>query len=178
MTLLVHQVKPPFLDGRVSFSDIREAVPTVKDSSSDFAKMAREGSVTLRHLRENKEKHTMRQKFWELGGTRMGTAMGIKDEEQEAVGKEGGDVVSENAEGVSLDRMESPFTILCVVPPSPFAQVNSKLLFRRSTTRNRAGLPLMSKIRKTMARYQNSLSRNPFDNRENTSQCSLFVMNC
>jgi pre-mRNA-splicing factor ATP-dependent RNA helicase DHX38/PRP16 len=54
VTLLVHQVKPPFLDGRVSFSDIREAVPTVKDSSSDFAKMSREGSATLRHLRENK----------------------------------------------------------------------------------------------------------------------------
>ena len=54
VTLLVHQVKPPFLDGRVSFSDVREAVPTVKDSSSDFAKMAREGSATLRHLRENK----------------------------------------------------------------------------------------------------------------------------
>lgn len=54
VTLLVHQVKPPFLDGRVSFSTIREAVPTVRDSSSDFAKMARNGSATLRRLRENK----------------------------------------------------------------------------------------------------------------------------
>ncbi len=54
VTLLVHQVRPPFLDGRVSFSNIREAVATVKDASSDFAKMAREGSATLRHLRETK----------------------------------------------------------------------------------------------------------------------------
>ena len=77
-TLLVHQVKPPFLDGRVSFSKIREAVPTVKDASSDFAKMAREGSETLRMLRAKKEKNAMRQKFWELGGTRMGEAMGVK----------------------------------------------------------------------------------------------------
>ena len=85
VTLLVHQVKPPFLDGRVSFSTIREAVPTVRDASSDFAKMAREGSATLRYLRANKDKNTMRQKFWELGGTRMGDAVGVKKEE----GKDG-----------------------------------------------------------------------------------------
>jgi len=82
VTLLVHQVKPPFLDGRVSFSTIREAVPTVKDASSDFAKMSREGSATLRHLRANKDKHAMRQKFWELGGTRMGDAVGVKNESE------------------------------------------------------------------------------------------------
>jgi len=82
ITLLVHQVKPPFLDGRVSFSTIREAVPTVRDATSDFAKMAREGSVTLRRIRENKDKNAMRQKFWELGGTRMGDAMGVKKQEK------------------------------------------------------------------------------------------------
>ena len=80
VNLLVHQVKPPFLDGRVSFSTIRDAIPTVRDVSSDFAKMAREGSATLRHLRANKDKSTMRQKFWELGGTRMGNAVGVKAE--------------------------------------------------------------------------------------------------
>ena len=75
VTLLVHQVKPPFLDGRVSFSTVREAVPTVKDASSDFAKKAREGSETLRQLRAHRDKHAMRHKFWELGGTRMGRAV-------------------------------------------------------------------------------------------------------
>lgn len=88
VTLLVHQVKPPFLDGRVSFSTIREAVPTVKDASSDFAKMAREGSAVLRHLRANKDKNTMRQKFWELGGTRMGDAVGVQKEEDEETKKD------------------------------------------------------------------------------------------
>lgn len=95
VTLLVHQVKPPFLDGRVSFSKIREAVPTVKDASSDFAKMAREGSETLRMLRAKKEKNAMRQKFWELGGTRMGEAVGIKKE----VKKEEGSTAAETADG-------------------------------------------------------------------------------
>ena len=75
VTLLVHQVKPPFLDGRVSFSTVREAVPTVRDASSDFAKKAREGSETLRQLRAHKDKHAMRHRFWELGGTRMGNVV-------------------------------------------------------------------------------------------------------
>ena len=78
VTLLVHQVKPPFLsDDKVSFSTVREAVPTVKDASSDFAKMSRAGSATLRYIRANKDKNAMRQKFWELGGTRMGNAVGV-----------------------------------------------------------------------------------------------------
>jgi pre-mRNA-splicing factor ATP-dependent RNA helicase DHX38/PRP16 len=78
VTLLVHQIKPPFLDGRVSFSTVRDAVPTVRDASSDFAKSAREGSETLRQLRANRDKNAMRTKFWELGGTRMGDAVGVK----------------------------------------------------------------------------------------------------
>jgi len=78
VTLLVHQVKPPFLsDDKVSFSTVREAVPTVRDASSDFAKMSRAGSATLRYIRANKDKNAMRQKFWELGGTRMGDAVGV-----------------------------------------------------------------------------------------------------
>jgi pre-mRNA-splicing factor ATP-dependent RNA helicase DHX38/PRP16 len=80
VTLLVHQVKPPFLTGKVSFSTIREAVPTVRDASSDFAKMSRAGSATLRYIRANKDKNAMRQKFWELGGTRMGAAVGVSKE--------------------------------------------------------------------------------------------------
>jgi pre-mRNA-splicing factor ATP-dependent RNA helicase DHX38/PRP16 len=96
VTLLVHQVKPPFLDGRVSFSTVREAVPTVRDASSDFAKMSREGSETLRILRANKDKNAMRQRFWELGGTRMGNAVGVKEEPKD--GKESTET-AENAEG-------------------------------------------------------------------------------
>jgi pre-mRNA-splicing factor ATP-dependent RNA helicase DHX38/PRP16 len=78
--LLVHQIQPPFLrDGRAAFSVVREAVPTVRDATSDFARMAREGSVTLQRLREKKERGGMRQKFWELGGSRMGDAMRVKE---------------------------------------------------------------------------------------------------
>jgi pre-mRNA-splicing factor ATP-dependent RNA helicase DHX38/PRP16 len=103
VTLLVHQVKPPFLDGRVSFSTIREAVPTVRDSSSDFAKMAREGSATLRHLRATKDRNSMRQKFWELGGTRMGNAMGLKKDGELGDSKQEGEQQQQDAEQQQQD---------------------------------------------------------------------------
>lgn len=67
-------------------------VPTVKDPSSDFALCARNGSATLRHQREKREKGKMRQRFWELGGSRMGKAIGVDDkagdEKKEAEAKE------------------------------------------------------------------------------------------
>ena len=75
--LVVHQIKPPFLDGRVAFSTNREAVATVRDASADMARLARDGSATLRSLKEKKDKNTMKQRFWELGGSRMGQAMGV-----------------------------------------------------------------------------------------------------
>eukprot|EP00986_Skeletonema_menzelii_P008810 scaffold3836_cov137-Skeletonema_menzelii.AAC.6 len=97
--LLVHQITPPFLrssvgGGRASFSVLREAVPTVRDATSDFARMAREGSVTLQRLREKKERGGMRQKFWELGGSRMGDAMRVTD-----VNKKEGGGTEEGKEG-------------------------------------------------------------------------------
>jgi hypothetical protein len=103
VTLLVHQVQPPFLDGRVAFSTVREAVPTVRDASSDFAKKAREGSETLRMIRANKDKNAMRNKFWELGGTRMGNAVGVAataktNEEAEVGATVGKDELTENGE--------------------------------------------------------------------------------
>lgn len=58
----------------------QKMVPTVKDPSSDFALCARNGSATLRHQREKREKGKMRQRFWELGGSRMGKAMGVADD--------------------------------------------------------------------------------------------------
>lgn len=84
VTLLVHQLKPPFLEKSSVGLGKQSTVATVKDNSSDFCKMAREGSATLLRLRQEKDKNTMRQKFWELGGSKMGNAMGIKQEEPKA----------------------------------------------------------------------------------------------
>lgn len=89
VSLIVHHLKPPFLDGRVSFSMQQSTVSTVRDPTSDMAVNARKGSELLRSVREKKEKMKMRERFWELGGSRIGDAMGIaKPEEQKEQGPE------------------------------------------------------------------------------------------
>ncbi|ETV75461.1 hypothetical protein, variant 2 [Aphanomyces astaci] len=75
--IMVHNTKPPFLDGRVSFTTQVEMVATVKDATSDLAVCARKGSELLREVREQRERSKMRKRFWELGGSRMGDVMGI-----------------------------------------------------------------------------------------------------
>jgi len=89
VTLIVHNLKPPFLDGRVSFSTQQSMVATVRDPSSDMAVNARKGSGLLREVREKKEMMKMRKRFWELGGSRMGDVMGIaKPQDQDEAQKE------------------------------------------------------------------------------------------
>lgn len=85
VTLLVHQLRPPFLDGRVKFTVQNDVVPTVKDPTSDMATNARNGSALLRQMREARDRQKMRHRFWELGGSRMGKAMGVKDDAKEEV---------------------------------------------------------------------------------------------
>lgn len=50
---------------------------TVKDPTSDMALNSRKGSILLREVREKREMMKMRKRFWELGGSRMGDAMGM-----------------------------------------------------------------------------------------------------
>jgi len=84
--VLVRNIKPPFLDGSVVFTKQLDMVPTVKDPSSDMARTSREGSDAVRRWRRDRDKSKMRQRFWELGGSRMGDVMGVKkgkDEQEE-----------------------------------------------------------------------------------------------
>eukprot|EP00944_MAST-04C_sp_MAST-4C-sp1_P008777 g8777.t1 len=81
VTLMVRNIRPPFLDGRVSFSKQKDMVSVVKDRTSDFATIARNGSELMKSARQRQEKMKMRKRFWELGGSRMGNAIGIVAEE-------------------------------------------------------------------------------------------------
>jgi pre-mRNA-splicing factor ATP-dependent RNA helicase DHX38/PRP16 len=76
--ILVHQLKPPFLDGRLNFSTQQEMVSTVKDPTSDMAVCAQNGSAVVSSQREKRERTKMRTRYWEVGGSRIGDAMGIK----------------------------------------------------------------------------------------------------
>lgn len=76
--LLVHNVVPPFLDGRIVFTKQPEPVIPVRDPTSDMALVARKGSPLVRIYREQKERKKAQKKHWELGGTTIGNIMGIK----------------------------------------------------------------------------------------------------
>ncbi|XP_043937837.1 pre-mRNA-splicing factor ATP-dependent RNA helicase PRP16 [Protopterus annectens] len=81
--LLVHNLVPPFLDGRIVFTKQPEPVIPVKDSTSDMAIIARKGSQLVRKHREQKERKKAQHKHWELAGTKLGDIMGLKKEEEE-----------------------------------------------------------------------------------------------
>ncbi|KAI8504571.1 Pre-mRNA-splicing factor ATP-dependent RNA helicase PRP16 [Branchiostoma belcheri] len=88
--LLVHNIVPPFLDGRMVFTKQPEPVIPVKDATSDLAIIARKGSMTVRKHREQKERKKAQKKEWELAGTKMGDIMGVKkEEEKDTAGPEG-----------------------------------------------------------------------------------------
>eukprot|EP00981_Chlorochromonas_danica_P005586 scaffold1159_cov160-Ochromonas_danica.AAC.8 len=101
VNLLVHHVKPPFLDAKQSFSMTQSAVSVVKDPTSDMAITARKGSELLRVVREKKEMMKMRQRFWELGGSKMGQIIGVPDGGAAAAGEAEGGVP---ATGLSVGR--------------------------------------------------------------------------
>ena len=88
VTLIVHNLKPPFLDGRVSYSLQQSTVSTVRYPTSDFANNARNGSSLLKDVRIKREQMKMRKRFWELGGSAMGNAMGLQKPSEDEASKE------------------------------------------------------------------------------------------
>ncbi|XP_045766491.1 pre-mRNA-splicing factor ATP-dependent RNA helicase PRP16 [Maniola jurtina] len=81
--LLVHNIVPPFLDGRIVFTKQPEPVIPVKDPTSDMAMNARKGSALVKAFREQKERRKAQKKHWKLEGTKIGNIMGIQKQEEE-----------------------------------------------------------------------------------------------
>jgi pre-mRNA-splicing factor ATP-dependent RNA helicase DHX38/PRP16 len=79
--LLVHDLRPPFLDGRTVFSKQLEPVPAVRDSQSDMAVFSRKGSKVVKEKRQQKERQKQAQEATNLAGTALGNVMGIKEDE-------------------------------------------------------------------------------------------------
>lgn len=82
--LIVHDVKPPFLQAIGNFSSslrgrsIRDMVQPVKDPTSDFALLARKGSALVKEIRARKERHAAMKEL-EGAGTTLGVIMGKKE---------------------------------------------------------------------------------------------------
>ncbi|BGP14697.1 hypothetical protein JCM10213v2_002647 [Rhodosporidiobolus nylandii] len=81
--LLVHDLKPPFLDGRMAFTKQLEPINPIKDPTSDLAVFSKKGSALVAERRARRERERAAAKAASLSGTTLGNLMGVKDEEAE-----------------------------------------------------------------------------------------------
>jgi pre-mRNA-splicing factor ATP-dependent RNA helicase DHX38/PRP16 len=86
--VMVHDLKPPFLDGRTVFTKQLEPINPVRDPTSDMSVFSRKGSALVKEKREQAERAKAAAKLAALGGTSLGNIMGVKDEEAEAEGEQ------------------------------------------------------------------------------------------
>lgn len=47
----------------------------MRDPTSDFAVLAKKGSAVLKFVRDRTDRQAMREKFWNLQGTKMGNVL-------------------------------------------------------------------------------------------------------
>merc|ERR1711968_59590 len=71
-----------------------------------MAQIARKGSMLLRDVREKNDRDKSRSKFWELAGSKMGNAMGLKKKERKPEKEE---VFNEDADGEMDYKKDSQF---------------------------------------------------------------------
>ncbi|XWS10336.1 hypothetical protein CRYUN_Cryun39dG0067800 [Craigia yunnanensis] len=76
--LLVHDTKPPFLDGRIVFTKQAEPVMPIKDPTSDMAIISRKGSGLVREIHEKQSMNKSCQRFWELADSKLGDILGVE----------------------------------------------------------------------------------------------------
>ncbi|KAH9931272.1 P-loop containing nucleoside triphosphate hydrolase protein [Fomitopsis serialis] len=82
--VMVHDLKPPFLDGRTVFTRQLEPINPVRDPTSDMAVFSRKGSALVKEKREQAERAKAAAKLAALGGTALGNIMGVQDEDARA----------------------------------------------------------------------------------------------
>ncbi|MCJ1446873.1 MAG: DEAH-box RNA helicase prp16 [Stictis urceolatum] len=79
--LLVHDLKPPFLDGRTVFTKQQDPVSAVLDPQSDMAVFSRKGSKVLKERRQQRERQKQAKEATNIANTALGNLMGVKDED-------------------------------------------------------------------------------------------------
>ena len=82
--LLVHDLKPPFLDGKTVFTKQLEPISAVKDPQSDMAVFSRKGSKVVKERRQQKERQKQAQEATGLAGTQLGNIMGVKEDDTDS----------------------------------------------------------------------------------------------
>ncbi|KAL1305666.1 hypothetical protein AAFC00_007259 [Neodothiora populina] len=89
--LLVHDLKPPFLDGKTIFTKQLEPISAVRDPQSDMAVFSRKGSKVVKERRHQKERKQQAQEATNIAGTALGNIMQVKDGDQDSAAPTGPD---------------------------------------------------------------------------------------
>ncbi|KAJ1718967.1 hypothetical protein LPJ53_006182, partial [Coemansia erecta] len=86
--LLVHDVRPAFLEGAV-LARQAEMVQTVVDPTSDLAVFARKGSALVREQRQKRERIKATRDAVNMAGTTLGNVLGVQDADAGSDGEPG-----------------------------------------------------------------------------------------
>lgn len=112
--ILVHDLKPPFLDGKTVFTKQLDPVPAVRDPQSDMAVFSRRGSRVVKEKRQQKERQKQAQEATNVAGTTLGNIMGVKEDDGDSAApapgedeKKGG---SKFAEHLKSNQGQSAFS--------------------------------------------------------------------
>ncbi|KAJ3372238.1 DEAH-box RNA helicase prp16 [Allomyces arbusculus] len=147
--IMVHDIKPPFLDGRQVFTKQLETVQIVRDPTSDLARFARQGSELVRRERQERERRRATQQRVDLAGTALGNVMGVQHQEDQEqpdegpVAKELGTAVL--ADGDASSDAPGPVDGPSAAEPEPAeSQAVSQFAKTKSIKEQREFLPVFS----------------------------------
>ena len=82
--IMVHNLKPPFLDGKTVYTKQLEPMNPIRDPTSDVAMFAKKGSALVKEKREQAERAKVAAKIASFGGTSLRNIMSVPDEEADA----------------------------------------------------------------------------------------------
>ena len=103
--LIVNNIIPPFLDGRIVFTKQQEPVVPIKDPTSDMAMVSKKGSRLVRLHREQVEKKKAQKKEWELAGTKLGNILGL-EKKDDTESKDTEDTMDHKADSKFADHIK------------------------------------------------------------------------
>ncbi|WFC99409.1 RNA helicase [Malassezia yamatoensis] len=81
--LMVHNLRPPFLDGKTVFTKQVAPVNPVRDPTGDLAIYALKGSRLVKEHRERAERAKAAGRVASLKGTQLGNIMGVQEDQDE-----------------------------------------------------------------------------------------------
>ncbi|KAM0330000.1 hypothetical protein ACHAQA_004169 [Verticillium albo-atrum] len=102
--LLVHELRPPFLDGRTIFTKQLEPVPAVRDYQSDMAVFSRKGSKVVKEARQQRERQRQAQEATSMKGTALGNLMGVKEEDGDSAMAIAGEEDAKKTDGETSNK--------------------------------------------------------------------------